>query len=64
LKEEYDNINNIKTELQTKLREQNEIVEKNRQALNTLKQQTTEYNQLSTNMKKEIENLKNLRFIC
>jgi len=28
LKEEYDNINNIKTELQTKLREQNEIVEK------------------------------------
>jgi len=36
-------------------------MEKNQQALNLLKQQTNEYNQLSANMKKEIENLKILR---
>jgi len=61
LKEEYENINKLKKELQLKFNEQSEIIEKNQQALNMLKQQSNEYNQLSANVKKEFENLKTLR---
>jgi len=61
LKEEWENIDKLKKELQLKLNEQNEIIEKSQQASNFLKQQSNEYNQLSTSMKKEIENLKTLR---
>jgi len=55
---ELEIISNLKQELRSNLNAQNEIVEKNQQIFNTLKQQTTKHNQVLTSLKKEIESLK------
>jgi len=47
---EEEKIDSLKKELQSQLNVQNEIVEKNQQALNRLKQQSNEYNKHTKNL--------------